>query len=68
MSPADEALLKAMQDHTEATTDLIWALCWLRVLSAEGCAADLQIAFRDKLEQRRCKRPIFHTLCSEVNV
>lgn len=68
MSPADEAMLKAVRDHTEAVADLIWALCWLRLLSAEGCTDDLRVAFREKLEERRADRPIFHALCSEVNV
>jgi hypothetical protein len=68
MSAAQEAMLKAVRDHTEATTDLIWALCWLSVLSSEGCTDDLRIAFREKLEERRQDRPIFHALCSEVRV
>jgi len=68
MSPAEEAMMKAVHDHTETTTDLIWALCWLRVLSAEGCTDDLRVAFREKLEERRADRLIFHALCSEVNV
>jgi len=73
MSAAQEAMLKATADHTQAVTDLIWALCWLRqfkdVHLLDGTTAlALSHGFREKLELRRQERPIFHTLCSEIGL
>jgi hypothetical protein len=69
----NKALLDAVAAHTQATTDLIWTLCWLKALcsmtkESGQQAIALERAFHERLHQRRQDRPIFNTLCREVGL